>query len=190
MKLPLKCCMFVFLLGVVFGAQNVQAQFRNHGLYLPSVGWTAFGNSANALNGTEKQKWAVTDHWTLGTGFFTAIGYQLWWDNQTFLGFGKSLLMGEDKTVISLSISTGLRYNFLKHKHRPFVNGHFHYLQFFNTDQEDASLFLGLRPGAGYEFFIGNETSLMGEVNYILFVNMDQPPRHSMASRLSFNIYF
>ena len=194
-----KIIMMLFVLGVAFNAQEAQAQFRNHGVYLPSLGWMGFGNSTNAINSANNQKWETTDHWTLGSGYFSAIGYQLWWDNQTYLGFGQPFEMGIDKTLISLSVSSGLRYNFLRHKHRPFVNANFHYLQFFNIEGTEikgnpnlgnTALFLGLRPGAGYEMFVGDEISLMSEVNYILFVSLDNPVRHSFASRLSFNVYF
>ena len=199
MKRMYRILMLGFVLSTAFGAQAAKAQFRNHGVYLPSIGWSGFGNSTNAINSGNNQEWETTDHWTIGSGYFSAIGYQLWWDNQTYLGFGQPLQLGLDKTLVSLSVSSGLRYNFLRHKHRPFVNANFHYLQFFNIEGTaikgnpnlgNTALFLGLRPGAGYEVFVGDEISIMSELNYMLFVSLDLPVRHAFASRLSFNVYF
>ena len=199
MKKLIRFGLLIFFLGIALSPMEAHAQFRNNGIYLPSLGWMGFGTSTNAINTANNQEWETTDHWTLGAGYFTAIGYQLWWDNQTYIGFGQPLLLGVDKTLVSLSVSSGLRYNFLRHKHRPFVSGNFHYLQFMNIEGtaikgnpnlNNTAMWIGLRPGGGYEYFVAPEMSLMGELNYILFVSLDQPVRHSLASRLSFNVYF
>ena len=155
-----------------------------------------FGTSTNAINTANNQEWRLL---TIGRWVLVITGLSALVGQSDLHWFWATLLLGIDKTLVSLSVSSGLRYNFLRHKHRPFVSGNFHYLQFMNIEGtaikgnpnlNNTAMWIGLRPGGGYEYFVAPEMSLMGELNYILFVSLDHPVRHSLASRLSFNVYF
>ena len=182
------------------GAAPASAQFRNNGLQLPNVGWTSMGTTSDFINRSYGVPWGATDQITLGVGYFRAMGYNLWWDNQTALGFGGSVNKGlYAKTVVSLNVSTGLRYNFLDEKHRPFVAGHIHYVQLFNTEGSEvqgnaalggAPLWVGGRVGGGYEWFFAEEMSVQGELDGVVFFNLDHPPKVSAVARFSYNVYF
>lgn len=158
------------------------------------------GTTTNAINKPLATEWQTSDQITLGVGYFRAMGYQLFWDNQTVVGFGGTQNLGTAaKTVVSLNVSTGLRYNFLDERHRPFVSGHFHYLQIMNTEGTGvqgnpalggALFWVGARIGGGYEWFFAEEMSVMGELNGIVFANLDQNPKFSSVARLSWNVYF
>lgn len=158
------------------------------------------GTTSDFINRAYGTDWGATDQITLGVGYFRAMGYNLWWDNQTALGFGGAVTDGiYPKTAVSLNVSTGLRYNFLDEKHRPFVSGHIHYVQLFNADPKyvpgnaalgGTPLWVGGRFGGGYEWFFAEEMSVQGEVNGVVFLNLDQPPKVSAIARLSYNVYF
>lgn len=189
------------VLGFLFFMQATpaHAQFRNNGLQF-NTGWIAMGTTTDGINRNFGQTWGATDQVTLGVGYFRAMGYQLFWDNQTAVGFGGATNLGTAaKTVVSLNVSTGLRYNLLDERHRPFVSGHFHYVQMMNTEgttvQGNAALggaafWVGARVGGGYEWFFDEEMSLMGELNGVVFANLDQNPKLSAIARLSWNVYF
>ncbi len=193
-------CLF---LAVTLGADDAKAQFRNNGMKVPSIGWLSLGDTsdwANELAGGPRNVWGATDQGTLGVGYFRAIGYNLWFDVDTVLGFGGALTETAPKTLVSMLVSLGLRYNFLDEKHRPFVAGYIQYLQFFNTagtavagnDQLGGNpLWVGLRPTLGYEWFFLEEMSFQGEAAPIVFVGLDAfAPKFSAVVRLSYNVYF
>lgn len=184
----------------LFSADPARAQFRNNGLQVPNLGWMSMGTTSDWANKGFGTAWGATDQVTLGVGYFRAMGYNLWWDNQTALGFGGAVNLGAvARTVVSLNVSTGLRYNFLDEKHRPFVSGHIHYTHMFNTEGTEVPgnaalggqpLWVGGRLGGGYEWFFAEEMSVQAEVNGVLFFNLDQPPKLSAIARFSYNVYF
>lgn len=199
---------FVVALGlfcaVLFSADDARAQFRNNGVKLPTVGWFAMNPSSEWLNvaaGGPQNRWNATDQVTLGVGYFRAVGYDLWFDVDTVLGFGGQLTEGPiERTLVSLQVSLGLRYNFLDEKHRPFVAGYIQYLQFFNVASTIVAgndqlggypLWVGLRPTLGYEWFFLEEMSFQGEIAPIAFIGLDAfAPKFSAVVRLSYNVYF
>ncbi|MFZ9886057.1 MAG: hypothetical protein ACO3JL_01040 [Myxococcota bacterium] len=192
----------VFVGALLFGAGSAHAQFRNNGMKLPSVGYFALGNTMDGLNEAaspdqpSKNRWGATDQGTIGVGYFRAVGYNLWFDSDTNIGLGGQL--GSDKTLVSLLVSLGLRYNFLDEKHRPFVAGYFQYLQFFNFGPGIATneltgfpLWVGARPTVGYEWFFAEEMSLTGELAPVVLVGLDLPaPKFAGVARLSYSVYF
>lgn len=175
------------------------AQFRNQGMQLPSVGWLGMGTTTDGINRAFGKTWGATDQFTLGVGYFRAMGYNLWWDNQTAMGFGGAIQTGDPKTIVSLNASTGLRYNFLDERHRPFVAGHIQYVQIFNAEGTSVQgndalggqpLWVGPRLGGGYEWVFGEEMSLQAEVSGVVLLNLDTPPKFTALARLSYNVYF
>lgn len=188
---------------ISLGASPAQAQYRNNGMKIPSVGWLSLGTSSEWLNtavGGPSNAWNATDQATLGVGYFRAVGYNLWFDVDTVLGFGGALTNTDPRTLVSLLVSVGMRYNFLDEKHRPFVAGYIQYLQFFNAEGTLVAgnevlggfpLWVGLRPTVGYEWFFADEMSLQGEVAPIAFIGLDQfAPKLSALVRFSYNVYF
>ena len=110
-RLPLTYVLAVGLFAATFSAAPAQAQFRNNGIQLPVVGWTGMGTSTDWLfNGVLGQvPWAVTDQVNFGVGYFRAVGYNLWLDNQVVLGVGTGVSLGTiSAPVFSLMVSTGL----------------------------------------------------------------------------------
>lgn len=190
-------------LGTFTSSSAAHAQFRNNGIQLPAVGYTGMGWSTDWLfNGLlNQQRWGTSDQVNLGVGYFRAVGYNLWLDNQVLLGAGTGLSVGATQApVFSLMISTGLRYNFLDEKHRPYVMGHIQYLQLFydpsviqdiprNDVLQGASLWVGPRLGAGYEWFFAEEMSFQGELGAAAFFNFVDI-RVSPLVRASYNVYF
>lgn len=193
--LPLAvCCLALF-------AEPAQAQFRNNGVQLPSVGWMALGIPSTDWLYPPGARWNATDQVTVGVGYFRAVGYNLWLDNQVVLGFGGALSeLATPPPVVSLAISVGMRYNFLDERHRPFVSGHIQYLQFFNVGGTQVAgnellggfpLWVGIRPSAGYEWFFAPEMSLQVEAGPVVYLGFDVAiPKLSGLARVSYNVYF
>jgi hypothetical protein len=197
----LSICFVTAMLASLYAAP-ASAQFRNNGLQVPNVGWLGLGTSMDWFNDsvTGGPRWGATDQVTLGVGYFRAVGYNLWVDSQTVLGFGGAVNQGAfAKTLVSLAASIGLRYNFLDEKHRPFVAAHIQYLNFFNHEGTDVlgnaalggfPVWVGIRPEAGYEFFFLEEMSIQAQAGPIVFFNLDHPPKVSALARIAYNVYF
>ena len=206
-------------------AEPAHAQFRNQGIQAPSLGWLGLGSTWDRLinggrlpsegdgpNAAIDPGWNLTDEPTVGAGYFFAIGYQLWVDNEVALGAWTTVIDSPQSPVITLSVSSGLRYNFLEERVRPWVGASIQYLQLIAFPSSGAAapipgnnflgntpFFIGLRPDAGVEWVFGDEQSLNLEVGIIGFLVPD--PRRgapkgsglflpaSMA-RVMYNIYF
>jgi hypothetical protein len=188
------------LLACTLSANEARAQFRNMGVQLPNVGWMAFDTTLGDVNRSLATEWGATDQLTLGAGYMWAIGYRTWWDNQVALGFGGAANIGVNaKTIVTANISTGLRHVFLDDIHRPYIAGHLHYLHFFNIEGTNVlgnpalgnqALWVGFRPEGGYEFYFAEEMSITAALGYLIFVNLDQPFKHSAIFRLAYSVYF
>jgi hypothetical protein len=193
----------VVVLGM-FAAAPAQAQYRNLGVQLPNVGWLALGTSTDFLNRQiNNADWNATDQFTIGAGFFAAIGYQMWTDNQVAIGIGSVAISNKanPEPVFSLSVSTGLRYMFLDEKVRPFISGHIHLLTLINplgaaiptNDVLNATpTWIGPRLGGGVELFFIEEQSLSFEVGAIMLLGFAEGGiiRPSALGRASWNVYF
>lgn len=169
--------------GLAF-AQPAQAQYRNQGLQF-NVGYLGLGTVWEAAIGPV---WNMHDQPTLGAGHTLAIGYNLWFDNTVALGGGVLKITNGNQLepVFSLTISTGLRYQFLEEKFRPFVSGHISYLQIIPATANPpvptngflgaAPFWVGARLGGGAEYFFADEMSLMGELTLAGFFGLNTPP--------------
>src|SRR5688572_29509190 len=121
------------MVAVFAWAEPAAAQFRNNGVQ-PTVGYLGLGSiwdrainggriaEQNADQGSDAavdEGWNMTDQPTVGVAYFRAIGYQLWWDNSFVVGVGTTILDVDDEPtpLITTSLSTGLRYNFLEERH-------------------------------------------------------------------------
>src|ERR1041384_341534 len=80
-------------------AAPAHAQFRNQGVQLPNAGWLGLGSWDAVLNrgpahqglsdlGNDAVEpgWNLVDEPTLGTGYFFAVGYNLWVDTELAVG--------------------------------------------------------------------------------------------------------
>jgi hypothetical protein len=226
MRSPLFVPGVIALLVGVAWAEPAAAQFRNNGIQL-HVGYLGLGSLWDrALNGGQIAEqnieqgtdaavdpgWNMADQPTVGVSYYRAIGYQTWWDNQVALGAWTTIIDVNNRQtpVITTSVSSGLRYNFLEERHRPFVAAHIHYLQLFALGAADAApapvpgnqflgnnpFFIGFRPGVGYEFIFGDEQAVQIEVNLVGFLVPD-PNRGlnglflpATVARFGYNIYF
>jgi hypothetical protein len=204
-------------------AAPARAQFRNQGIELPNVGWLGLSTFDAAIHGgpiAGDVGWNIWDQPTIGLGWFFAIGYDLWLENTAALGASTTVLGRQANApgdpVLTIAASTGLRYNFMSERLRPYVAMHVQYLQLLTVAGEgvtvdipqnfflNAPFFIGLRPGAGVEWIFGDEVSLKAELGVIGFLaptNPDAPrelTQYSLGNlflpaaigRLTFNVYF
>lgn len=179
-------------------ATESQAQYRNNSLS-GGLGWIAF-NSLDGLNQSYGLPWGASDQLGLDVNLKNAIGYQTFLDSGAGLGFGGGLQAGAAvQTVVSLRVFTGIRYDFMSEKHRPFVAGYIQYLQFFNIEGTQIpgnpalggqALWVGLRPTVGYEFFFMPEFSVQLDLAPTVYVNLDQAPKFGAQGRVLLSSYF
>lgn len=204
-------------------AEPAHAQFRNNGVQA-QLGYLGLGSvwdrvlnggriaEQNIDQGTDAavdEGWNMTDQPTLGVAYYRAIGYQLWWDNQVVVGVGTTIIDVDDEPtpVVTTSISSGLRYNFLEERHRPYVTASLHYLQMFglgatappipaNVNFGNTPFFIGMRPGVGYEWVFGDEQSVQAELTLAGFLVFDEKRGianlflPATVARFGYNIYF
>lgn len=191
----------------LFAAPTEAQFFRNQGVAF-SAGWLGLGTTWDQA--FKSQLWNIHDQPTLGAGYFTALGYNLWFDSQVSLG-GSTVRVTSEKNgepIFSLGVSPGVRYNFLEERFRPFVGAHLHYLQIIPTTAAPdipRNTFLGLAPfwvgarvGAGAEYIFADEQSFLIEANMAGFVGANAPPTGGPATfvlpastaRLAYLVYF
>jgi hypothetical protein len=234
MRWPYALVFWGLIISAGMASTSAHAQYRNNAVQLPSVGymamWTAdqpiklLLTNLNVGNDTDWQ-WNSSDHITLGTGYSRALGYNLWYEVQAAVGFGAATYppsgvnFPQVHPLVSLSTSTGLRYNFMDEDYRPFVAGHINYLWLYNTQGPSGeslgiqtnellggqSMWVGIRTGAGFEWFFMaslrgwgmdiplfyDEMSAQLEADTLFFVSLSQNPINPSGTvRLSYNIYF
>jgi hypothetical protein len=169
------------------GAAPAQAQFfRNNGISV-LVGWKGLGSTWDGATG--EKIWNLSDQGTIGMGYFTALGYNLFFDVlQAEIGMGAERLVTgrQPGPMFSFSATSGVRYNFLEERVRPFVSGHLQYLQIIpvtpnpeiptNALTGNAPFWVGARVGGGCEFFVMDEISLLAHAGLTAFTGLNSPP--------------
>jgi hypothetical protein len=193
---------------VALAAAPSRAQFfRNQGVAF-SAGWQGLGSTWDAAAGAPL--WNIHDQVTLGAGYFSALGYNLWFDSLVQLGASTVRISDQanGEPIFSLGVSPGIRYNFLEERFRPFVSAHIHYLQIIpvtaapaiprNTFLGSAPFWVGARAGLGAEYIFGDEQSFLLEATMAGFVGANAPPLNGPATfvlpastaRLAYLVYF
>jgi hypothetical protein len=177
----------VLLVWALGGSAPAQAQFfRNNGLSV-LVGWKGLGSTWDGATG--EKIWNLSDQGTVGMGYFRALDYNWFWDvAQVEIGMGaERQVTGRDPgPMFSVSGTTGVRYNFLEERVRPFVSGHVQYLQIIpvtpnpeiptNAFSDNFPFWLGARVGGGCEFFVVDEVSLLAHAGLTAFTGLNSPP--------------
>jgi hypothetical protein len=200
--------LFLVALVVTCSSAPAQAQFfRNQGVAF-SAGWLGLGSTWDAVAGAPL--WNIHDNVTGGAGYFSALGYNLWFDSLVQLGVGMVRISNQQngEPIFSLGVSPGIRYNFLEERFRPFVSAHIHYLQIIpvtaappipvNTFFGNAPFWVGARAGFGAEYIFVDEQSVLLELNMAGFVGANAPPLNgpttfvlpASSARLAYLVYF
>jgi hypothetical protein len=191
-RLVVLCSWLVLCISQAGSAQY----FGNNAFQVPFVGWMGLDNtSESVLDPKNRQPWQATDQLQLGFGYMRTImhGYHLWYTMQTALGFGyaKENLETSNRVVIGINVSSGLRYNFLEKRHRPFMIGQLEYLQFFNQNPGFGRAFwIGFLFGPGYEWIFANNMGIQIEAGAHFLSDFFNPARMTWTLRLSYMLYF
>ncbi len=174
-------------LAALTGAQPAEAQFfRNNGISV-LTGWKGLGSTFDELSGSKI--WNMSDQGSIGMGYFTALGYQLWFDIlQAEIGMGAERIVTgrQPGPIFSFSGTSGVRYIFLEERIRPFVGAHVQYLQIIpvvenpeiptNAFTGNAPFWVGARLSGGCEFFIMDEVSILAHLGMAGFTGLNTPP--------------
>ena len=204
----LRVFVVVAVLCCFFGADRASAQFFRNNAFTGAVGWQGEGSTFDALAGGKL--WNIDDNLTLGAGYTTALGYDLWYDLDVSIGISKVRIPdGADFIpIVALNVfPAGIRYNFLPESFRPFVSASGGTMVVLtpvgkqiptNDFFGGSSFWAGLRLGGGAEYFFIDDQSLMLDAQFVAFIGANQPPTGGIASfvlpatsvRLVYHIYF
>lgn len=196
---------FLMVAVVVFCcASPASAQYFRNSAFSVKAGWLGLGSTWD--NATRQKIWNMSDEGVIGAGANFAIGYNLWLDSSAMIGGGQLVIPDPQEILFTLGIDTGLRYNFLDEKVRPFVAGHIQYLQVVTPSAQipgnaffgNAPFWIGARVGGGVEVFVIDDQSLMAEVTINGYIGANTPPPGGIATfvlpagsgLLSYQIYF
>lgn len=174
---------------------QVNAQyFSNNAVSIPTIGWMGFNTTTSFMEAIKDNPWPSSDQIQVGFGYMHALtmGYKLWYIVQTSVGFGyaENLSNNPHHVVVSLNVSSGLRFNFLTRRHRPFIQGQLEWLQIFNTpDTSGAPFWLGFTAGPGYEWIFAEDMGIQIEAGAHVFSDFLSKPRFSWNARLSYTLY-
>jgi hypothetical protein len=185
----------VFL--VLLGAQAHAQYFARNSVQLPSVGWMAMDSTMGTVNPI---LWGLNDQVQIGTGYGRDLyDLRLWWVTETAIGFAGVNYPGapSSRIAITFEAETGVKYNFLNQRWRPFVGFMVGFLQIFNAYRSAFYPYLltgfswgTIRPMVGLEWIFTNDMSFELESGYVLLTNFENPVRHSVMARLGYRVHF
>ena len=194
------------VVAVVFAcAAPAQAQFFRNNAFSFDVGWQGMGTTFDAIAGDKL--WNINDQVTLGAGYATALGYQLWLDAHASVGVSTVRITDLDiEPIVTLNLWSGVRYNFLEEGFRPFISVAGQYLQVVTASTNiplnalfaNAPFWVGARVGGGAEYFFLEDQSLLLDAQIAAYFGANSPPPGGIASlvlpatlvRLGYQIYF
>lgn len=191
----------------LFAAPADAQFFRNAGIGV-GVGWQGMGTTWDAA--TKTLFWNVNDQATVSAMGFAALGYNLWFEAGG--GIGISTVRISDGAngdwIYSGTFTSGLRYNFLEERFRPFVSGHINYLTLFPAPAGGAiplnnwfggtANWGGFSAGGGVEYIFADEQSLLFEAQMLGYLGANTAVEGGTKSfalpastaRLAYQIYF
>jgi hypothetical protein len=199
--------LLVVVLASAFASPASAQYFRNNAFTI-KAGWMGLGSTWDSATGLKM--WNMSDQVQIGAGYSYALGYQLWLDTSATLGMGALRIpddeFGGQQLIADLTIDTGLRYNFLEERVRPFISGHINYLQVVTPSAQipantltGAPFWVGARVGGGLELFHVDEQSVLIEATITGYVGINSPPKPNgdltyvlpaTQAQLSYQIYF
>jgi|SRR5215217_599522 len=155
----------------LLGAAPAHAQFANRSLGL-SLGYMDFNRTKG-----------------LDDAFFVGIDASLYIENGfevvslSKIAFPKA----NDKRVVALAPSLGLRYLLLEESIRPYVGSDISYLVVF---KDSTSNFVGIGPNVGVDFFTSDSVSLGVRAQYNFYIALNEKTQTSLTLSAGISAYF
>ena len=189
----------------LFAAPADAQFFRNAGVGV-GVGWQGLGSTWDTV--ANRSLWSVEDEVTVSATGFAALGYNLWFEAGGGIGLSAVRYSSKDEWIFSGTFSSGLRYNFLDERFRPFVSGHINYLTLFppptggtipsNGWFGGSANWGGFSGGGGVEYIFSDEQSLLFEAQMLGYLGAITPAGGggsifalpASSARLAYQIYF
>jgi len=186
------CLPVLALLAALALPQGAQAQFRNHGIFLPQGGYMSL-----ELMGD----FGTTDAGFFGVGGMSSVGYNFWFTYRLWVGFcapSHDAQEGDPTLLTTLSIMPGIRYNFLDEEWRPYAEFDFQYLWFLysysglrtNPALGDQAMYGAPRLAAGLEWFFYEEMSIMIEAAGHLYVTLGTVLDPGISALVGYTVYW
>jgi hypothetical protein len=189
-------------------AARADAQFFRNGGISGSVGWHGMGSTWDAASGAPL--WNINDQVTFGARGFAALGYNLWFEAGGGIGLSSVRISESDngEWIFSGMFTSGLRYNFLEERFRPFVSGHINYLTLFpapaagtiplNNWFGGSANWGGFSAGGGFEYIFADEQSVLLEAQMIGYLGANTAVAGgsrtfalpASSARLAYQVYF
>ncbi len=178
-----------FFFCAFFGSARADAQFFRNNAFTVAVGWQGMGSTFDAIAGDKL--WNINDQLTLGAGYTTAIGYDLWYDLDVSIGVSTVRVSNLDfEPILTLNaFPGGLRYNFMPEAFRPFisVSGGTTVVLTPSANIPTNTLFgapfwVGVRTGGGFEYFFADDVSFLLDAQFVTYLGANLPPPGGIAS--------
>ncbi|HXW60864.1 MAG TPA: hypothetical protein VEK06_04935 [Myxococcota bacterium] len=166
--------------------------FGNSAVFFPKFGMALFDKPITLH---QKKPWGIPYQWMIGTAYMQAIDYRWWWVAETSFAMGH-LSNNGSPFISSFMGGAGVRNNIFVDEFRPHTGIMIHYLQFFGDSVQKLPLnlgwpiFVGLKPYLGLEWLLGSEISLLFELAYALYINLNEPFRQVFYTQTALLIYF
>lgn len=194
-----------FCLALIIPTFSQAQYFSNHGFQAPIIGWMGFNTTVGEIgpanpNHKPWQPWPTTDQLQFGFGYMHALltDYSLWYVVKTTLGFGyaKNFNQEDTRVIFGVNIASGLRYNFLEKRHRPFIHTELEWLMLANTNYGELERgyserhWGGIQFGPGYEWIFNHNMGIQIEVAAHVLTDFKNPVRFSWTTQLAYVLYF
>ncbi|MFP2911625.1 hypothetical protein ACLESD_42690 [Pyxidicoccus sp. 3LFB2] len=167
-------CTLGFALALL-GAAPAHAQFANRSLGL-SLGYMDFNNT----NGLENALFLGID-----ASLYIESGFEV--VSLSKISFPKDNTSGQDRRVVGLAPSLGLRYLFSEESIRPYLGTDISYLIVFKNT---VSNFVGIGPNVGIDFFVSDSVSVGLRGQYNIYIALNEQTQNSIALSAGAAAYF
>ncbi|NOJ81565.1 outer membrane beta-barrel protein [Myxococcus xanthus] len=167
-------CTLGFTLALL-SASPAQAQFANRSLGL-SLGYMDF----NRTNG-------------LDDAFFVGVDASLYIENGfevvslSKIAFPRDTTDRNEKRVVGLAPSIGIRYLLMEESIRPYVGSDLSYLIVFKTS---VSNFVGIGPNVGIDFFVSDSVSVGARAQYNFYIALNEKTQRTLTLSAGAAAYF
>ncbi|MBJ6763129.1 hypothetical protein JGU66_20365 [Myxococcaceae bacterium JPH2] len=163
----------VAVVAALLGATPARAQFANHSIGV-SLGYMDFKRTAG-LEGTP--------FLGIDASLYIESGFEL--VSLTKIMFPRSV--ADDKRVVGLAPSLGIRYLFMEESIRPYVGSDISYLVVLKNT---TSNFVGIGPNVGVDYFVSDTVSMGIRAQYNFYIALNEKTQKSLTASAGVAAYF
>ncbi|AEI65905.1 outer membrane beta-barrel protein [Corallococcus macrosporus] len=167
-------CTLGFTLALL-AAGPAHAQFANRSLGL-SLGYMDF----NDTRGLDNSMFVGID-----ASLYIENGFEV--VSLSKITFPRDTTDGNERRVVGLAPSIGIRYLLMEESIRPYVGSDLSYLIVFKNN---VSNFVGIGPNVGIDYFVSDSVSLGARAQYNFYIALNDETQRTLTVSLGAAAYF